>query len=69
MKESYTIKNHNSFGGLIYGSDFDIGIGGKTNNRSSMAARICSDWKFDLYCKNNIKARQQRNIQKENQRT
>lgn len=52
--------DHNTFGGNIYESDFDISYVGTRN----IAGRIMSDWKFDRGCQENIKGRKTKeNIQ------
>ena len=42
--------DHNTFGGNIYESDFDMSYVGTRN----IAGRIRSDWKFDRYCQKNM---------------
>lgn len=52
--------HHNTFGGNIYASDFDMSYVGTRN----IAGRIMSDWKFDRDCQENIKGRKTKeNIQ------
>ena len=47
-KNYYKTENHNTFGGLIFASDFNTDYRGKdSQNGSSIASRILSDWKFD----------------------
>lgn len=42
-------KSPNTFGGIIYLSDYSVGYG-KTRN---IASRILSDWDFDRQCRKN----------------
>lgn len=48
----------NTFGGLIYLSDFETEYRGKTKTTgSNIASRILSDWRFDKQCLQNIEQR------------
>ena len=53
--------NHTTFGGLIHYSDFCTDYRGKDEDKSPIADRIISDWKFDEYCKKNISNKENRN--------
>ena len=56
--EFYTVAgNHNTFGGLIFYSDFNTDYRGNDQKKSSIAERIMSDWKFDKQCKKNAENR------------
>lgn len=57
-KNYYKTENHNTFGGIIFASDFNTDYRGKdSQNGSSIASRILSDWKFDEDCKKNTENR------------
>lgn len=43
-------ENHNTFGGVIYSSDFSTDHDGTRD----VADRICKDWRFDEQCKRNM---------------
>lgn len=47
--------DHATFGGLIRFTDFCTDYRGKDENKSPIADRIISDWKFDESCKKNIR--------------
>ena len=52
--------DHNTFGGVLYDSDFDMSYVGTRN----IAGRIMSAWRFDKNCQKNIKDRKTKeNIQ------
>lgn len=51
-KTETTTRNHNTYGGKIYLSDFDT-----YNCRGYASSRIFSDWKFDEQCKKNYESR------------
>ena len=42
----YTTEDHNTFGGTLYDSDFDMTYSGTHN----IASRIAADMKFDKMC-------------------
>nr|DAI26050.1 MAG TPA: hypothetical protein [Caudoviricetes sp.] len=42
----YTSEDHNTFGGILYDSDFDTTYSGTHN----IASRIAADIKFDRMC-------------------
>lgn len=46
--------NHNTFGGLIYPSDFDTNHEGTRN----IAERIVQDQRFDEQCRKNIEGKE-----------
>ena len=48
------------FGGVINHSDFNTDYRGNDNKRSSIAARIFTDWKFDNECRKNIEFRKKK---------
>lgn len=53
----------NTFGGLIYLSDFDSEYRSKKNARGSIiASRIAQDKRFDAQCQRNIEARTRKQI-------
>lgn len=52
------MKDHTTFGGYIYPSDFDTECTYTNKRESFMAKRIMADWKFDAYCLNNRKITQ-----------
>lgn len=52
--------NHNTYGGCIYESDFNLEYTGTRN----IAQRIISDWAFDKQCKENIKLREKKRSSK-----
>lgn len=43
--------DHNTYGGKIYSSDFDMSYVGTRN----IAGRIMSDWRFDRNCQKYMK--------------
>lgn len=50
---------HRTFGGLIYESDFNSEYWHNiTRNRSIIADRIASDWRFDQKCRKNAEIRE-----------
>lgn len=52
--------DHNTFGGVIYDSDFDTSHAGTRD----IAGRIISAWRFDRNCQKNMKdKRTKENIQ------
>lgn len=53
LKDFILSENRNTFGGIIYQSDFCDDFEGTRN----IADRIMSDWRFDKQCKKNIEAR------------
>lgn len=58
MTGNFTLAEHrNTFGGLIYDSDFNE----YPNSLSDIASRIVSDWKFDEQCMKNIENNKKRN--------
>ncbi len=63
MKENILFKEEtqNTFGGIIYSSDFDTEYR-KTHN---IASRIVSDWRFDEMCQKNSLARDKRITEKD----
>ena len=61
-KEFYRTGNysvdHTTYGGHICLSDFNTDYSGKSNaNGSKVAAKILSDWRFDISCKKNDETR------------
>ncbi len=64
MKENFYktgnyIADHSTFGGLIFQSDFETDYRGKdSNNGSTIAQRIASDFRFDAQCRKNIENRE-----------
>ncbi len=55
MSKTTTYKtNHNTFGGVIYQSDFCTDY----ETTHNIAARIVSDWSFDKQCERNIELRE-----------
>lgn len=51
MKENYTTNDkHNTYGGLIYASDFDT----EHYYSHNIASRIVEDWIFDRNCRKKI---------------
>lgn len=57
------IATHNTYGGLIYPSDFDLDYTGTRN----IASRIMADWVFDNQCKKNAKFRDKKYKEKKNE--
>lgn len=49
----YTSENHNTFGGILYDSDFNTTYSGTHN----IASRIAADMKFDKMCQKNYEAK------------
>ncbi|MCM1399912.1 MAG: hypothetical protein NC225_10590 [Clostridium sp.] len=54
MRDTFKI-NNNTFGGIIYSTDFHTDCKKENKNGSTIAQRIISDKKFDKQCMNNIK--------------
>lgn len=54
----------NTFGGIIYESDFDTEYRGQENDASFIASRISSSWKFDQQCLRNSELRDNRKLHK-----
>ena len=53
-EETFTVGSHNTFGGIVFESDFSMYPG------SRMADRIAADMKFDIYCKACAETRDER---------
>lgn len=49
----YTTEDHNTFGGTLYDSDFDMTYSGTHN----IASRIAADMKFDKMCQKNYETK------------
>ena len=64
MTQSTNYKfNNNTFGGLIFPSDYNTDYRGKDNTRgSSIAQRIISDQKFDDRCRKNIEIKNRQKL-------
>lgn len=55
MKQTTYSKNHNTYGGRIYKSDFCT-----SESYGTMASRIAGDLRFDEHCRQNSLARDRR---------
>lgn len=58
MTGTRNFTDHTTFGGIVNFSDFNTNYKGKDELESSVARHIVEDWKFDNYCKMNIKNRE-----------
>ena len=70
MNKTVTItsRNHkhaNTYGGVIYASDFNTGCH-RPDKSVSWADRIVNDWAFDRQCRRNVESTNRKNGEKEN---
>lgn len=49
-------KNHNTFGGRIYSSDFNT-----AHCNGDTASKIFQDWRFDEQCRKNLESKDREN--------
>lgn len=57
MIQTTNCANHNTFGGIIYSTDFETDYRGINAYGSIIASRIAGDMKFDKQCIQNAKIR------------